>query len=72
MTAAGCGCELTVTGQERKFALDAWPWVRMRGNNTRGNPMKLAAALYTAAFALGGCTALPNIKDVDTSKAQPD
>lgn len=31
--------------------------------------MKVAAALCTAV--LGGC-ALPNIKDVDTSKAQPD
>lgn len=33
--------------------------------------MKLAVVLCAAAFALGGC-ALPNIKDVDVSKAQPD
>ena len=33
--------------------------------------MKLDAVLFTAALALGGC-ALPSIKDVDTSKAQPD
>lgn len=31
--------------------------------------MKLAVVLCAAALTLGGC-ALPNIKDVDTSKAQ--
>ena len=39
--------------------------------NTPGDSMKPSAALCVAAFALGGC-ALPNVKDVDTSKAQPD
>ena len=33
--------------------------------------MKLAVVLCAAALALGGC-ALPDIKDVDTSKAQPE
>ena len=33
--------------------------------------MKLAVVLCAAMLVLGGCT-LPNIKDVDTSKAQPD
>lgn len=34
--------------------------------------MKLAVALCFVAFALGGCTPLPKITEVDTSKAQPD
>lgn len=33
--------------------------------------MKLAVLFCTVVLVLGGC-ALPNIKDVDTSKAQPD